>query len=222
MRANLSAAVLSYSHILIRLYITTTIAEKVPTKMAEEKSPAQQQEAEVIGTDPETRSNSSSEAARNPFDDGNKAASVKSIARSMDTTTQAETPAVETESSAQSQRAPLPSYSPLVFSNYPPLWTSDKSRPKPTPRASSSSQTHERSQSGFSAATLSAVMSAGSKEDSARGKRFKERDPSNRHEYIQAPERKTESHGSLNIFGRDIGGLGKRPPSMRFRRQKGK
>lgn len=201
---------------LLTSWNKTSIHGKTANTMAEEKRLSREPKEDTT-EDSETKSTSSSEAAENPFDDGNEALSMASRSQSVATTTQTET-SKDSDPSSEPKSPPLPSHSPLVFANYPPLWTSTP-RPRPNPQASSSSSHKpQRSESGFSAATLSSVMSSGSKDASS--KKFNEKDPSNRHEYLQKPDR-PYTHAKLNIFGRDIGGLGK-PPSLRFRRQKGK
>ena len=186
--------------------------------MSSEKKPSLQVSEKAVDVEGEMQSRTSSEAPENPFSDGNEASSGSHAAETVERCGQARESTQEGERLSTTKSAPLPSYSPLVFANYPPVWAGSP-RPRPNPQATQSSlNTSRRSQSGFSAETLSAVMSAGSKDD--KGKRFKEKDPSNRHQYLQGPERSSSSHARLNIFGRDIGGLGKHP-SMGFRRQKG-
>ena len=107
-----------------------------------------------------------------------------------------------------------PSHSPLAFSNYPPLWSKDQKKssvPKPARKESNNSQ------AGASSDTLKAVLSTTSKDERRPRKQFNEQDPSNNHQYLQQPD-KSYSHARLNIFGRDIGPLGKPPPL--FRRKK--
>lgn len=187
--------------------------------MTDEKAQLREQ-VQAVETTQETRSRASSESREGPFSDKNEANFRKSETQTGDTEEETE-PSAEVEkeeADSKPQSPPLPSHSPLAFANYPPLWTPGQRRP--TPRASqSSSNTTGRTQSGFSAATLSSVMSSGSKDD--RGKRFEEKDPGNHHQYLQGPDSSSSSHARLNIFGRDIGGLGK-PPSIGFRRRKGK
>lgn len=168
--------------------------------------------------DSDARSRKSSEVVEDPFNDTHAAPSVPSRSPSSNAADrQTEDQQKETPSS-EVTTPPLPSHSPLAFANYPPVWINGP-RPRANPQAGpSSSSTSRRGQSGFSAATLSSVMSSGSKDDKAR--KFAEKDPSNRHQYLQSAD-EPYSRPRLNIFGRDIGGLGK-PPSMRFRRQKGK
>lgn len=185
--------------------------------MAEKKPELEVREQKDTESDGETSSHRSSRSKDNPFSDINVVLSTKSTAQPVDMQPTNEQDTQDSELLTAAQKRPIPSHSPLAFANYPPVWTNNQ-RPRPNAQtAGSSSSTSARTQSGFSAATLSAVMSAGSKDE--RGKKLQDRDPDNRHRYVGGKEGYT--HGKMNIFGRDVGSLGK-PPSFSFRRQKGK
>ena len=94
-----------------------------------------------------------------------------------------------------------------AMSNYPPWWVKD-SKPNAQHKAK---KTNSESNAGMPLATLKAVLSTTSSRDEK--KEFNERDPSNRHQYLQQPDR-TYTHPRLNVFGRDIGPMGKPPPTF--------
>lgn len=169
--------------------------------------------------------------ARNSFDteatlrgDKDDSFSTSSTIQPMDTSSTTATEQKPSEETSPLPKKTVPSYSPLAFANYPPLWTPNKdgssSTAKANREAGPSEATRGRTQSGFSAATLSSVMATKSKDD-GKGKQFSESDPSNRHEYLQQPD-KPYTRPQLNIFGREIGGLRKRPPGLGLGRKKGK
>jgi len=108
----------------------------------------------------------------------------------------------------------LPSHSPLAFSNYPPLY--DPNRPSATiPR---SKQARAQSQSGMPVEQIAAVLSTKSASDSktSQGKFDDAKDRSSRHGRLADSNREAYTRGRLNIFGRDVGGLGL---SSRFRKK---
>lgn len=114
------------------------------------------------------------------------------------------TPSTEATSPSPSRHA---SHSPLVFANYPPLWSKDGKSKPPKPQ-----QPESEKQAGASVSTLKSILSTKSKEDRRPRQQFNERDPSNNHQYLQQPDR-SYTHPRLNVFGRDIGSMGK-PPSL--------
>jgi hypothetical protein len=135
--------------------------------------------------------------------------------------TEEETETTESGSTTPNSQAPtlvgkIPSHDPLVFQNYPPLWSKDtKSNPEPRPRIAKETQSEPNLNAGMPVSTLKAVLSTtSSREEKRPNKQFNELDPTNRHQYLQQPD-KAYTHPRLNIFGRDIGPLGKPPPLFR-------
>ena len=124
---------------------------------------------------------------------------------------------VATENTTPPPLELLPSHSPLVFRNYPSYWSKeDPPRPRPGP----SKLQRSENGAGVSLSTLRAVMSTTSSDEEMkrdlrrkeRNQPFREEDPSNNHQYLQQPDR-SYSKPRLNIFGREIGPMGK-PPSL--------
>lgn len=106
----------------------------------------------------------------------------------------------------------LPSHATLAFSNYPPLWSPDAKR-NPLPKTQRSA-----AQPYTSAESMRAILDTGSSSSKKSTKTLEERDLSNNHQYLQGPDR-SYTHPRLNIFGTDVGPLG-RPPSFRWRKKK--
>lgn len=102
----------------------------------------------------------------------------------------------------------LPSHSTLAMSNYPPWWTKDRKKPtSPDPKPARNPE-----QAGLPLSTIQSVQKTTSSREDRKGSQWNEKDPSNKHQYLQQPDR-AYTHPRLNIFGRDIGPLGK-PPSL--------
>ena len=125
--------------------------------------------------------------------------------------TEEETETTESGSTTPNSQAPtligkIPSHNPLVFQNYPPLWSKDnKSNLESRPRAPKETQSEPNLNAGMPVSTLKAVLSTtSSREEKRPNKPFHEQDPTNRHQYLQKPDN-PYTHPRLNIFGRDIG-----------------
>ena len=120
----------------------------------------------------------------------------------------------ESKATGEPQERPLsklPSHSALAMSNYPPLWTKESGV---VPRITDP-KSEDRKDKPIAASSIKAVLSTKLSESDKKMKtNFRERDPSNRHQHAQQPNR-DYTHPRLNIFGRDIGPLGK-PPRLNF------
>lgn len=183
--------------------------------MANESQKETHEPAQAAANPDEASSRRPSETSENPFSDRNEALSMTSRTQSTATDTPTEKTAKPDEGSAEPAKKAIPSHSPLAFANIPPVWEPG-ARPKMNPSAPS---TNNRTREGFNAATLSVVMSSGSKKD--RDRKFRDKDPSNSHAHAQH-QGQSYSRPQWNVFGVDVGGLSKKPPGLSFRRQKGK
>ena len=109
----------------------------------------------------------------------------------------------------------LPSHSPLAFSNYPPLYDPNRKSSATIPR---SKQARAQSQSGMPVESIAAVLSTKSASDSrsSSGRFDDATDRSSRHGRLADSNREAYTRPRMNIFGRDVGGLGL---SSRFKKK---
>lgn len=106
-----------------------------------------------------------------------------------------------------------PSHSPLAFSNYPPLYIMGSGSRPANMEAKPKAQRSQSDTAGASVDTLKAVLSTSSNDERKSSQKFNDQDPTNKHEYLRKKDRAYASHAKANVFGMDIGPLGK-PPSM--------